>query len=176
MNDKEICILVVDDDADCAAMLCKLLGLTLAAEHHCLTAGSAEEAARLLEATVFHLVITDINMPGTTGISLCRQVYENYSTTVVIMMSAMTEITYAIEAMRAGAFDYLVKPVQVAELSATIQRALKYQETLMKKHYCEQSLAEEVNDLFSLNTRVRATRSRKGEHGGLRADAARNKE
>src|SRR5438270_7997933 len=108
VNNKEMSILVVDDDTDTTKMLCQLLGLTLSAQHHCFTAENAEEAARRLDATFFHLVITDINMPGATGISLCRQIYENHPNTVVIIMSAMTDISYAIEALRAGAFDYLV--------------------------------------------------------------------
>ena len=154
-------------------MLCQLIGITLSAQHHCFSAANAEEAIRLLDSTVFHLVITDINMPGTTGISLCQRIYEKHPNTVVVMMSAMTDIQYAIEAMRAGAFDYLVKPVQVAQLTATVERALKYQETLMKRHYCEQSLEEEVRDLFALNSRIRATRSRGGD--ALSMDAASNK-
>jgi DNA-binding NtrC family response regulator len=87
----------------------------------------------------------------------------------------MTDIHYAIESMRAGAFDYLVKPVQVAQLIATLERALKYQDTLMKKYYCEQSLEEEVRDLFALNSRIRATRSPKDDVGRLNTDAASNK-
>lgn len=174
MNNKEVCILVVDDDADITTMLCRLLGITLSAQHHCLTAKNVEEASMLLDATFFHLVITDINMPGGTGLSLCQRVYENHPTTVVIMMSAMTDISYAIEAMRAGAFDYLVKPIQLSQLTATIERALNYQETLMKKHYCEQSLEEEVRDLFTLNTRIRTTRNQKAEGDTLRRNAAGN--
>src|SRR5437868_13819805 len=115
-------------------MLCQLLGITLSTQHHCFSAENADEASKLLEGTFFHLVISDINMPGKTGISLCQQIYENHPNTVVIMMSAMTDIHYAIESMRAGAFDYLVKPVQVAQLIATLERALKYQESLMKKY------------------------------------------
>ena len=142
MNHKEICILVVDDDSDTTTMLCQLIGITLSAQHHCFMAKNAAEASELLNSTFFHLIITDINMPGKTGISLCREIYENHPNTVVVMMSAMTDINYAIEAMRAGAFDYLVKPIHVTQLTATIERALQYQETLMKRHYCEQSLEE----------------------------------
>ncbi|HJQ26808.1 MAG TPA: response regulator [Blastocatellia bacterium] len=175
MNDKEIAILVVDDDADTTNMLCQLLELTLTRQHHCFTANSVEEARRLLDATFFHLVITDINMPGTTGISLCRQIYESHPNTVVIMMSAMTDINYAIDSLRAGAFDYLIKPIQVAQLTLAIERALEYQESLMKRHYCQQSLEEEVRDLFALNARVRSSRSPKAAAEPLRTDAARNK-
>lgn len=175
MNDKELALLVVDDDADTTKMLSQLLGLTLTRQHHCFTAASVEEATRLLDSTFFHLVITDINMPGPTGISLCRQIYENHPNTVVIIMSAMTDINYAIDALRAGAFDYLVKPIHAAPLTAAIERALEYQESLMKRHYCQQSLEEEVRDLFALNARVRSSRSRKAAGERLRTDAARNK-
>jgi DNA-binding NtrC family response regulator len=175
VNNKEISILVVDDDADITTVLCRLLGITLTAQHHCLTASNAEEALKLLDSTFFHLVITDINMPGTTGLSLCQRIYENHPTTVVIMMSAMTDIQYAIESMRAGAFDYLVKPIHLPQLTTTIERALSYQETLMKKHYCEQSLEEEVRDLFTLNARIRATRNQRAAGETLRMDAAGNK-
>lgn len=175
MNQKEISILVVDDDADTTTMLCQLIGITLSAQHHCFSAASAEEAITLLDSSFFHLVISDINMPGTTGISLCQQIYENHPNTVVVMMSAMTDINYAIESMRAGAFDYLIKPVQVVQLTTAVERALKYQDSLMKKYYCEQSLEEEVRDLFTLNSRIRATRSRKGESNARSMDAASNK-
>ena len=175
MNHKELSILVVDDDADTTAMLCQLIGITVSTQHHCIAASSADEAMKLLDSTFFHLVISDINMPGTTGISLCQQIYENHPNTVVIMMSAMTDISYAIEAMRAGAFDYLVKPIHVSQLTTTIERALKYQESLMKKHYCEQSLEEEVRDLFALNTRIRTARSPKAAGETRRTDAAGSK-
>ncbi|MEN3334378.1 MAG: cyclic di-GMP phosphodiesterase [Blastocatellia bacterium] len=175
MNNKEICILVVDDDADITTMLCQLLEITLSTQHYCSTAKNVEEALKLLDATFFHLVITDINMPGTTGLSLCQRIYENHPNTVVIMMSAMTDISYAIEAMRAGAFDYLVKPIHVSQLTTTIERALTHQETLMKKHYCEQSLEEEVRDLFALNARIRTTRNQRTKELSQRSDAASNK-
>jgi DNA-binding NtrC family response regulator len=175
VNNKEICILVVDDDDDITAVLCQLLGVTLSAQHHCLTANSVAEALKLLDSTFFHLVITDINMPETTGLSLCQQVYENHPTTVVVMMSAMTDIHYAIESMRAGAFDYLVKPLHISQLTTTVERALSYQESLMKKHYCEQSLEEEVRDLFALNARIRTKRNQKAGGEALRTDAAGNK-
>ncbi|MFL6274672.1 MAG: response regulator [Blastocatellia bacterium] len=175
MNDKELSILLVDDDADTTKMLGQLLGLTLARQHNCFTASSVDEAFKLLDASFFHLVITDINMPGTTGIALCQRIYERHPTTVVIMMSAMTDINYAIEAMRAGAFDYLVKPIHAAHLTAAIERALDYQETLMKRYYCEQSLEEEVRDLFTLNARVRSSRNKKAVGETLRSDAAGHK-
>jgi DNA-binding NtrC family response regulator len=119
-------------------------------------ATSAEEAMKLLEASFFHLVLTDIQLPGATGLELCNFVHQTFPNTVVVMVSAMTDINYAIEAMRRGAFDYVTKPVNPKEFLGSVEQALRYQEALMAKHYCEQSLEEEVADLLALNKRLRS--------------------
>jgi DNA-binding NtrC family response regulator len=155
VNTKETAILIVDDDADAGRLMATLLGQSLKIEHACKIAGNAQEATSLLESSFFHLVITDIQMPGISGVHLCEHISENYPNTVVVMLSGMSEIEYAIASMRAGAFDYLLKPVNIPKLMESIDRALKYQEALMAKHYCEQSLEEEIHDLLSLNKRLR---------------------
>jgi FixJ family two-component response regulator len=71
------------------------------------------------------------------------------------MLSGMSEIEYAIESMRAGAFDYILKPISVDKFIESIVRALQYQEALMARYYCEQSLEEEISDLLTLNKRLR---------------------
>jgi two-component system, NtrC family, response regulator HydG len=156
VNSKETAILLVDDHKETATVLRTFFGMCLKVEHNCVIAASAEEAMRLLEASFFHLVLSDIQLPGMSGLELCSHVNETYPNTVVIMVSGMTDIKYAIEAMRSGAFDYLTKPVNPKEFLASVERALKYQEALMTKHYCEQSLEEEVNDLLALNNRIRS--------------------
>ena len=155
MNNKEISILVVDDDKETAKLLCTLLAARLTIEHNCAPAASAEEAKRLLEASFFHLVLTDIKMGGATGLDLCEHVHKTYWNTPVIVISGMSEIQYAIEAMRKGAFDYLLKPVNVDQLFDSIERALSYQQVLMARYYCQQSLEEEIAGLKSLNERLR---------------------
>lgn len=155
MNNKEISILVVDDDIKTAKLLCTLLATRLNIDHNCAAAASAEEAKRLLEASFFHLVLTDIKMGGATGLDLCEHVHKTYWHTPVIVISGMSEIQYAIEAMRKGAFDYLLKPVNVVQLFDSIERALSYQQILMARYYCQQSLEEEIQDLKSLNGKLR---------------------
>ena len=155
MNNKEISILIVDDDIKTAKLLCTLLATRLTIDHNCAPAASAEEAKRLLEASFFHLVLTDIKMGGATGLDLCEHVHMTYWNTPVIVISGMSEIQYAIEAMRKGAFDYLLKPVNVAQLFDSIERALSYQQILMARYYCQQSLEEEIQDLKSLNEKLR---------------------
>jgi two-component system response regulator FlrC len=99
-------------------------------------------------------------MPGSTGLELCQHIGVNHPNTVPIVLSAMTDIRYAIAAMRAGAFDYLLKPVAAADLRDSIGRALAYQQALMARHYCEQSLEEEIRDLLLLAARLREVRGR----------------
>ena len=159
MATKEASILIVDDHEDTASMLSSLLDLSLAVEHVCHTARSGEEAISRLESSFFHLVLTDIEMPRMSGIELCEKVYLEQPNTVVVIVSGMTEISYAIAAMRAGAFDYLLKPIDVAEFLGAVKRALVYQEALMKKHYCAQSLEEEFHDFFQLSAHLRTVRN-----------------
>ena len=160
MNGKEISILLVDDDRDSSIMLTTLLGSFINSEHACTVAQRADEAMGLLESSFFHIVLTDVQMPGRSGLELCRHIGVNHPNTVTIILSAMTDIRYAIAALRAGAFDYLLKPVEMADLKDSIGRALTYQQALMARHYCEESLEEEIRDLLLLNARLRGARER----------------
>jgi DNA-binding NtrC family response regulator len=158
LNDKEISILLVDDDRETTRMLSTLLRSCIDAQLACIAAGSADEAIDLLDSSFFHVVLTDVQMPGRSGLELCEHIGVNHPNTVPIVHSAMTDIRYAIAAMRAGAFDYLLKPIPAAELKYSVGRALAYQQALMARHYCEQSLEEEVRDLLLLNARLREAR------------------
>lgn len=168
MNSKETAILIVDDLKETGAVMRTFLGLNIKTDHTSVVVMTAEEAIERLESSFFHLVLTDIQLPGASGLELCSFVHQNFPNTVPVIVSAMTDIKYAIEAMRCGAFDYVVKPVNPKEFLSSIERALEYQSVLMKKHYCEQSLEEEVNDLLALNNRLRLT-SKPPETKGIAA-------
>jgi DNA-binding NtrC family response regulator len=158
MTTNEVSILIVDDCGDTAKMLSSLLNYSLKIEHVCHTAESVEEALQHLDSYFFHLVITDIEMPGRTGIELCQKIYQDQPNTPVVVVSGKTDIQYAIAALRAGAFDYVVKPIEVREFLGSVRRALEYQEALMKKQYYAQSLEEEFHNYFKLNTQLRQAR------------------
>jgi response regulator RpfG family c-di-GMP phosphodiesterase len=150
-SNKEVSILIIDDEEP----IRRLLALYLSDEYTCVTAGSADEATTLLATSSFNLVITDITMPGTTGIELCQFIQKAYPDTVVIMVSGMTDITYAVEAMRHGAFDYVVKPFDLSHVLMAVERGLRYQGLIAAKRHYEQSLEETVRlrtlELRSLN-------------------------
>jgi response regulator RpfG family c-di-GMP phosphodiesterase len=154
---KEASLLIIDDEEP----IRRLLSTYLSDRFTCVTAASAEEAKVLLSGSSFDLVITDIMMPGTSGIDLCHYVDRTCPETVVVMVSGMTDINYAIEAMRQGAFDYITKPFDLAHVVMAVERALRYQALVAAKRQYEQSLEESVRlrtaELRSLNENLNET-------------------
>lgn len=149
---KQISILIIDDEEP----IRRLLAMYLSDEYTCLTAASADEATELLASGPFNLVVTDIAMPGRSGLELSQYIHQAYPDTAVIMISGMSDINYAIEAMRHGAFDYVTKPFDLSQVLMAVDRALRYQVLLAEKRLYEQSLEEAVRlktaQLRSLNS------------------------
>jgi response regulator RpfG family c-di-GMP phosphodiesterase len=133
-------ILIVDDD-ECVS---SLLRDCLDDSYWCATAASAEEAITMLESRSFNLILSDITMPGKSGLDLCGYVQENCPSTAVVMISALTDIDYAVEAMRHGAFDYITKPFDLSRVTMGVDRALRYQQAVEDKQRYEQVLEERV--------------------------------
>jgi diguanylate cyclase (GGDEF)-like protein len=135
-------ILIVDDDEQVR----KLLKAYLQEENDCRDVASAEEALSLLRTIQFDLVLSDIQMPGLSGLEMAPRILEYSPDTVVIMISGEQTIDYAIEAMRAGAFDYITKPFDLRQVAASVQRALKHQSLLEEKRRYENHLEEMVRE------------------------------
>src|SRR5262245_8491652 len=83
-----------------------------------------EAALRALRETAYDLVLTDLRMPKLDGVELLREALILYPDVKVLVMTGFGTIEAAVEAMRIGAYDFLSKPVRVAELSEVIKRAL----------------------------------------------------
>ncbi len=114
-------ILVVDDDPLIRGSLYELLrGQRYDVE----MASDGMEAMGHLRRRSFHLVIADWKMPQVDGMGLLSHVRQHYPDVNVILLTGFGNIASAVEAIRAGAFDYLTKPIQPEELDATIARAL----------------------------------------------------
>ena len=114
-------ILVVDDSATIRRMFSKCLE----DRYECFEAESVQEALTLLRQSEFALVLTDIIMPGMSGIELLRKIIETYPDTAVIMVSGVDRPQRALDAVRLGAFDYLIKPCDLEVLELTVERALE---------------------------------------------------
>jgi len=128
-------VLIIDDDEQIRSLLVTVLG----GNYRCRTAGSAEEALTALGDAAFDLVISDIDMRGMSGLELVPHVHSMSPDTVVLMISGDQDIETAIEAMRAGAFDYITKPLDLRHVEAAVERALDHCRLLReKRRYKEQ--------------------------------------
>jgi DNA-binding NtrC family response regulator len=114
-------VLIVDDEKHTRE------GLLLAFEdnYDVSAASSADEAFNLLDAHEFDVIVTDLRMPGKSGLKVIDKALTLPNRPVVIMMTAYGNIDSAVEAMKRGAFDFLTKPVNLEKLEILIQRALK---------------------------------------------------
>ena len=133
-------ILIVDDEREITEILADLLS----GDYECLKAGSAEQALDCLRVGEFHLVISDITMPGMSGLDMIPHVKELSPDTVVVMISGMQTVESAIGALRLGAFDYLMKPFDLRQVEAVVKRALEYHELVVAKRRYENHLEELV--------------------------------
>src|ERR1700741_680464 len=133
-------ILIVDDEVEITEILADLLS----EEYNCLRAGSAEEALTRLQESEFQLVISDITMPGMSGLDMIPHVKEFSPDTVVVMISGLQTVESAIEAMRLGAFDYVMKPFDLRQVEAVVKRALEHHELIVAKQRYENHLEELV--------------------------------
>ena len=116
-----VSILVVDDAPATVEVLQRNLQ---DAGYRVYTAMSVPEALRLLEVTPVDLVVTDLKMPGTDGMALVRHVRENLGDTEVMMITGFASVPSAVEAVKAGAQEYLAKPFTDDELRRAVGRAL----------------------------------------------------
>jgi DNA-binding NtrC family response regulator len=118
-------ILVVDDDQSIA----KAFGHFLAFDgHSCRIASNAEEAIRFIEEQRPQLVMMDVRMPGIDGLQALQQMRARFPGIYVVMMTAYGTSQTSIDAIRAGAFDYLTKPLDLDQLREVIGKALAAQQ------------------------------------------------
>ena len=140
LGDVKSRILIVDDEPEITSILHDLLE----DQYICETAGSAEEAIERLTGTSFDLVVSDITMPGKSGLELIPCVKSMSPNTVVVMVSGMQTVESAIDALRLGAFDYVMKPFDLRQVEAVVKRALEHQDLILAKQRYEDHLEELV--------------------------------
>ena len=116
-------ILVVDDEDGLRAYLAEALS---SAGHEVASAGSVDDALARLASQAFHVVLTDLRMPGPGGMAIVRKVRAEQPETEVIVLTAYGSVDTAVEAMKLGAFDYLQKPIaSPGELRLVVARAVE---------------------------------------------------
>jgi two-component system response regulator AtoC len=136
-------VLIVDDEKHTREGLQQAL-----AENYDVTvAANADEAFNLLEAQPFDVVLTDLRMPGKSGLKIIDKALALPQRPAVLMMTAYGNIDTAVEAMKRGAVDFLTKPVNIERLEVLIQRALKTRTLEVEV----QQLHERLDEKFQLD-------------------------
>ncbi|RKY80001.1 hypothetical protein DRQ00_02700 [candidate division KSB1 bacterium] len=139
-------VLVVDDEEK----IQKLLALNLRNSYRVIVAGNVDEAVAYLEKEEVDLVLTDLKLPGEDGIAMLKKVKAFDSSIPVVLMTAYGTVENAVEAMKLGAFDYLLKPVKMKEVVVTVQKALSYRFLLAENR----RLKEQLKGIYSFENIV----------------------
>jgi DNA-binding NtrC family response regulator len=115
-------ILVVDDSPETVEIIQRNLE---AVGYSVFTAPCVSDAVDILDSTLIDLVVTDLKMPGSSGLDLVRHVRQNHSDTEVMMITGYATVEGAVEAVKTGAEEYLQKPFTEEELLAAVDKALE---------------------------------------------------
>jgi two-component system response regulator HydG len=140
-------VLIVDDEPN----MCELLEADLRLrDFDPLWFTSAEEGLRALSGGEFDVVLTDLKMPGIDGIEFCRQIVANRPDIPVIVMTAFGSLETAVAAIRAGAYDFVTKPVELEMLALTLQRAANHRQLQEKVKVLSKAVeqSERFDDLL----------------------------
>lgn len=126
-------ILIADDEAVVREMLHEFL----MDNYECREVSSAEEVLKTLPGEDFQLIISDILMPGMSGLEMIPHAARIAPDTIIVMISGLNNIESGIKAMRAGAFDYITKPFDFDQISEVVKRALEFQKLRVAKRAAE---------------------------------------
>ena len=141
LTDEPIALLVVDDEDAIRSALRRFL---LQQGYDVATAASGEEALAILQRQRITGMLLDVNMPGISGVDLVPQIMELEPTIALLMLTAVNDATSAALCMQRGAYDYLVKPIDLGHLSRAIHQALQRRHTQLEGQQISQWLKEEV--------------------------------
>ncbi len=154
-------ILIVDDEESIRNLLARYLTTE---RYTCSTAGSGAEAQELLEEEEFHLVLSDINMPGMSGIDLLAVIRAMRPDTAVMMVTAVDDREMATRALELGAYGYLIKPFSMNDVLNNVANALERRRlTLLSQEY-ERELETKVQERTrEVREKARQVREREEE-------------
>ena len=136
-------VLVVDDEFSTRKMLATMLG---DAGLQCKTAACAEEGLKVMETEPLDAVLSDLQMPGISGMAFLAEVRPRYRHLAFLMITGLDDIQVGIEAMKKGADDYLVKPLQFEVVMASLERALEKKRLEKEVDHYRQQLEEMVKE------------------------------
>lgn len=120
--DNRPAVLVVDDEKEICTLVCEVLAEQ---DYLCNAAPNADDALSKIKKQRFDVALLDIKLPGTSGMELLKAIKKNYPTIVCIMMTAVNDLNIAVEAMKLGASDYILKPFTFDQINTSISTVLE---------------------------------------------------
>lgn len=161
-------ILIVDDEVSQRDILA---GYLKKKKHIVQQSSNVQEALKVIQSQHVDLVLTDYKMPGKTGYDLLQEIKQIDTEIVVVLMTAFGTIEGAVEAMRAGAYDYLSKPIELDEIDLLIKRLQERQQLISENKLLREQLVEkysfdeivsqspQMQEVLSTVTRVAQTKA-----------------
>lgn len=143
-------ILIVDDEIDMLELLKRIIEDKT--PYRVVTTPDPLDVPLLLEENSFDLVITDLRMPGETGLDLLEKIRTKHDKIPIIMITAYGTIETAVEAMQKGAFSYITKPFKKEEILVTIEKALEYHHLKEENLSLRKELEKEIKYPFIIGT------------------------
>ncbi len=141
MDNREI--LIVDDDAQVREVLHQIF---LSANYHCLLAANGKEGLDIFRASHPPLIVTDLKMPVMDGIGLLEGVRESDEDAAVVVLTGAPDVKTAIDSLKLGAYDFIMKPVNVDELLFAAERALERRQLLIERRQYHELLERRVEE------------------------------
>lgn len=148
-------VLVADDDRQVLESISMLLR---ACGYNVITSENAEEAIEKFPGSGAEVVLSDVRMPGLSGLELAEKIYDINPDVPVILMTAYAEVDVAVDAIHKGAFDFIIKPYKPDHLIRSVGKAARFFDMVMLEKNYKQTLEEEVRrktkELTALNREI----------------------
>ncbi len=136
-------VLVVDDEESIRSVLRQAL---TDAGHHVVAAETGQKALDVLSRSDIEVMLLDIRMPGLSGLDVLREVAVRSPATCVIMVTAMADVSTAVEAMKQGAYDYVAKPFDLDDVIIAVQRATERRTLMLLDQQHKRELEERLGE------------------------------
>jgi len=146
-------ILIVDDEA----RMQRIFEINLSPKYEVLTSGDGEEALKIAKTQNITLMVTDLKMPGMSGMTLLKEVRRVLPSLPIIIMTAYGTVESAVQAMKDGVVDYILKPIQMDEMELLIEKTL----SLLRLEDENRDLRQELKSIYGPQNIV-------GDHPGMR--------
>jgi DNA-binding NtrC family response regulator len=152
--DKKPKILIVDDEE----RAWKVLRINFQDKYDVFVAKNGADAVKILEEEQVNAILTDVKMPEMSGMELLKHVKKNFESIPVVMMTAFGSVENAVEAMKAGAYDYILKPIKIEDAELVVKRAVEYGSMLQENRSLKDRLKEyEVpQDIITINPEMQS--------------------